>query len=396
MFEPRWHNKELNWILENSRQIETPFFLLSEDKLEHNIAFLKKKLGKKFAVCFSVKANPWYAAAAAKYADYVEVCSRGEWELCTKQGIPADKVAACGVYKSDLELKGLIESRPHRISIESMLQMEQAAKHAYASGMKTNILLRVSSGNQFGMDLDQVIEILNHQDRFPSLQIKGIHYYSGTQKRQRKEIDADITLLEAVGNQTKGNFTEIEYGPGLGVPQFQSHMPEEYDLLLSGLIERLQPLAENFRVTLECGRLLTADTGIYITEIVDQKINNGRMYYIVDGGIHHLQYYGQIKGQQQPYIYAGEEKGIEESREVTVCGALCTANDVLIRSVQLPAKKLGDRIVFLNAGAYCTTEGISLFLSRDLPGIVIKKQKELAAVRDSAASYPFNMRMLQG
>lgn len=392
MLEPRWDNKELNRILENSKQIKTPFFLLSEDKLETNIAFLKKKLGKNFSVCFSVKANPWYVTAAAEYADYVEVCSPGEWELCRKQGVPANKMVACGVYKSDLELKALVESRPHRISIESMLQLEQVAKHASASGIKVNILLRISSGNQFGMDFDQVIEILNHQDRFPSLRVKGIHYYSSTQKRQRKEIDADITLLEAVRNQTKGNFTEIEYGPGLGVPQFQSHTPEEYDLLLLGLIEQLQPLVKNFHVTLECGRLLAADTGIYITEIVDQKINRGRTYYIVDGGIHHLQYYGQIKGQQLPYIYAGEANAIGESREVVICGALCTANDVLIRSVHLPTKKLGDRIVFLNAGAYCVTEGISLFLSRDLPGIVMDKQNEFIIVRDSVASYPLNMR----
>ena len=223
MFKPKWDDEELNWILENSKQIKTPFFLLNEDKLKDNVTFLKKKLGTRFAVCFSIKANPWYASVAAKYVDYLEVCSHGEWELCRRQGILANKITACGVYKSDMELKRLVESRPRRISIESILQLEQIAKHASTSGIKTNVLLRISSGNQFGMELDQTIEVLNHQDKFPFLQIRGIHYYSGTQKRQVEAIRNDIALLEEVENRVKGNFMEIEYGPGLGVPQFQNH-----------------------------------------------------------------------------------------------------------------------------------------------------------------------------
>lgn len=392
MFETEWDSNELNFILEESKQIETPFFLFKENRLKNNVDCLKKKAGAGFAVCFSVKANPWYAVRAAECADYVEVCSPGEWELCRKQGISSNKMIVGGIYKSDEELKELVEARPHRISIESMLQLSQVDKHASASGIGADILLRISSGNQFGMAPDLVIDILKHQDRFPSLRFKGIHYYSGTQKRQMKELEKDIVLLESVARQTQGSFAEIEYGPGLSVPQFRNHTPGEYESLLYGLINRLQALAGQFRITLECGRLLTADTGIYITEIVDIKTNNGKVFYIVDGGIHHLQYNGQIKGQHIPFIYAGKENGMSRNKEVAICGALCTANDVLVRSVCLPEKKPGERLVFMNAGAYCVTEGISLFLSRDLPGIVIEKQHELVIIRSQTASYPFNMK----
>ena len=33
--------------------------------------------------------------------------------------------------------------------------------------------------------------------------------------------------------------------------------------------------------------------------------------------------------------------------------------------------RVGDRIAFPNAGAYCMTEGMALFLSRDLPRIYL-------------------------
>ena len=158
------------------------------------------------------------------------------------------------------------------------------------------------------------------------------------------------------------------------------------------MVNRLQALAGHFRIVLKCGRLLTADTGIYVTEIVDKKMNNGRTYYIVDGGIHHLQYYGQIKGQYTPVIYTGKDNGLTGEKEVTICGALCTTNDVLVRSVRLPEKRQRDRLIFMNAGAYCVTEGISFFLSRDLHGIVIEKQHDLVIMRNHIASYPLNMR----
>lgn len=392
MFETEWNSNELDWILKESQQIETPFYLLDENRLKKNVDYLKKKAGEKFSICFSIKANSWYAVGAAESADYVEVCSPGEWELCRKQGIPPEKIIVGGIYKSDEELKALVEAKPHRISIESMLQLQRIGDYAAVSGIETNILLRISSGNQFGMEQEQVIDVLKHQDRFPSLRFRGIHYYSGTQKRQLKEIGKDIDLLESVGKQAGKYFTEIEYGPGLGAPQFQNHVPAEYESCLSDLIKRLYTLSGQFRITLECGRILTADTGIYITRIVDMKANHGRMYYIVDGGIHHLQYYGQINGQRMPFIYVENDNGITEKKEVVICGALCTASDVLARSVCLPEKRLGERLIFMNTGAYCVTEGISLFLSRDLPGIVMNRQHELIIMRKNVASYPFNMK----
>lgn len=392
MFEAEWDSEELNRILRESRYMETPFFLLSKDRLRDNVTLLKKKAEGKFAVCFSVKSNPWYIADAAECADYVEVCSPGEWELCKAQGISSDRIIAGGIYKSDKELKELVEAGTHRISVESMEQLVRADKYASADRVGADILLRISSGNQFGMDLDMVVDILKHQNRFPSLRFRGIHYYSGTQKRRIKDVEEDIALLESVEEKVQGNFMEIEYGPGLGVPQFQNHNQEEYASCLSHLLNRLKGLSRRFRITLECGRLLTADTGVYVTEIVDKKVNNGRTYYIVDGGIHHLQYDGQIKGQFSPFIYAGKDNGTDGNRETAICGALCTANDVLARLVNLPEKKTGERLIFLNAGAYCVTEGISLFLSRDLPGVVMEKQKIMTIMRSHTASYPFNMK----
>lgn len=48
-------------------------------------------------------------------------------------------------------------------------------------------------------------------------------------------------------------------------------------------------------------------------------------------------------------------------------------------------------LVFEQAGAYCMTEGIALFLSRDLPGVVLCTPDGRAVLaRDHLATHPLN------
>ena len=51
-------------------------------------------------------------------------------------------------------------------------------------------------------------------------------------------------------------------------------------------------------------------------------------------------------------------------------GSLCTVNDILVKNLPLRSARTGDVLVFENTGAYSVTEGMSLFLCRDLPKIL--------------------------
>ena len=53
--------------------------------------------------------------------------------------------------------------------------------------------------------------------------------------------------------------------------------------------------------------------------------------------------------------------------------------------------QIGDAFVFENTGAYCMTEGISLFLSRDLPAVLkIKENNEIEVARENMPTYKLN------
>ena len=161
----------------------------------------------------------------------------------------------------------------------------------------------------------------------------------------------------------------LEYGPGLPVRYFEGEKdpaPELEEALQNGL-ERMRFQGP---VTLELGRYFAACSGSYVTSIVDVKTNLDRRYCIVDGGIHQVNYYGQMLATKRPPVTVYPQRS-GDSEDYTICGALCTANDVLLKEFPMTDPQPGDMLVFDRTGAYSPMEGIALFLSRDLPRICL-------------------------
>ena len=74
-----------------------------------------------------------------------------------------------------------------------------------------------------------------------------------------------------------------------------------------------------------------------------------------------------------------------------LCGSLCTINDILVKQFPTSNLQIGDVFIFKNTGAYCMTEGISLFLSRDLPCVLkIKENNEIELVRKNVPTFELN------
>lgn len=365
-----------------ARKYGTPCFYFDITQFRRRISQLRSSLPEGVGICFSVKSNPFLARYGAATADCVEVCSSGEWELCVRQGIPLNRIVVNGVYKSPQELSWLAETEPARISIESMRQYQLLADSAQK---RQNILLRLTSGNQFGMNLEEIQEIVRHTH--PYITVHGLHFYSGTQKKGAAAIQKDLQILWRALSECGLAAPEISYGPGLGAPLFDDGaMP--YDAGYDAMLEAVRQLNSEYPVTLELGRLLTVDCGLYVTQVVDKKRNGGRTFYIVDGGIHQLSYYGQISGVPAPVIY--QMSGGTPSK-ATVCGALCTTGDILAKDVTLREMEIGDYLIFGNAGAYSVTEARSLFLSRPLPVVVVSDNGRLVEIRESESTSLLNM-----
>ena len=381
----------------------TPFYLFNLERFTERIRQIQEILGQKVNLCYAVKANPFLIPAAADLVKRLEVCSPGEFAICERNDVSMYKIVLSGVYKEEKEIRRMLSSYGGKgiYTVESPGQLEILAKVSEKIGIKISVLLRLTSGNQFGMDVEKIQEIICNRNLYPQIQIRGIQYYSGTQKKQMKGMEEELTMLDGLCEELKDKWgfqaKELEYGPGFFFPYFQKDDNRDIREVMSEFRRILERMKFRGKITLEIGRYLAADCGVYVTRIVDLKENAGKKYAIVDGGIHHLNYYGQTMAMKVPFYHQldGETMEYRDTHAtpemVTVCGSLCTVSDVLVKNLPLTGKILGDILVFENTGAYSVTEGIYLFLSRAMPKILLwTEEKELKLARKSVETSYFN------
>ena len=355
-------------------QYGTPLYVFDINVLRRRIAYLRNSLPG-VRLCFAVKANPFLLQELRGFADRFEVCSPGEAEICNRAHIPAAQQVISGVYKTPSVMEKMIAqgNGPRLFTVESVRQFRLLSGLAEQYRKPINVLLRLTSGNQFGMEEQEIVQLVQEREEYPLVCIRGIQFFSGTQKtslkRLRRELEAVDTFVCALQETCGFTVQELEFDPGFPVNYFQGQAFDE-DAFLAGFSGLLAGLRCGARVTLELGRSIAASCGSYLTRVVDVKQNRGQNYAIVDGGMHQMVYYGQSMAMQHPQcrIYPPRSGDAENWN---LCGSLCTVNDILVKQLPVAGLKCGDVFAFGNTGAYCMTEGISLFLSRALPRIVL-------------------------
>lgn len=378
---------------------QTPYYVFDTDEFAKRAAMIRAALdckgGRRIPLCFSIKANPFLLHRLPEGLDHVEVCSPGELEICIALGVKPESIIYSGVMKEKCDIERAVsygagiltcESIRHAALIsEVMLEcIHEGAHEAEFAETKAHVILRLTSGNQFGMSLDDIEYIISHPDEFKGIAVMGIHYYSGTQKSLRK-INKDLEKIKSALTMLKDKYSFepqlVEYGPGLCVEYFEEDWQKREIQALDEAAEVLREFAVEYPLGIEMGRFLAASCGKYYTQVKDLKSTGDANYAILDGGIHHLNYFGQRMAMQVPPIkvYAGEvsenegKNGVELTElpdtDYTLCGSLCTVADVLVREVKLKRLELGDVLEFGHCGAYSVTEAPALFLSRQLPAI---------------------------
>lgn len=379
----------------------TPSYVFDIDVFQNRIQTIQEVLGPQIQLCYAMKANPFLIQAAVDKDVRLEVCSPGEFAICDRNQIPAEQLVLSGVYKEQAEIEKILEKYGAAgiHTIESEHQFEMLASVAEKRGLKLCVLLRLTSGNQFGLDEEVLKTIVKNRADYPGVQILGVQYYSGTQKKKAEILTREIARLDRLLLELKELYgyeaKELEYGPGLYVPYFVTEGDENNEELFQ-LREQLMQMQFDGRITLEMGRYMAASCGTYLTKVVDEKENAGVHYAIVDGGIHHLNYFGQTMAMKLPYFKQLNGENFEEKADgvenlTTVCGSLCTVSDVLVKKMPLHGEIMGDVLAFENTGAYSVTEGIYLFLSRAFPKVIFATEENgLELVRDTVQSHCFN------
>ncbi|HEY3165683.1 MAG TPA: type III PLP-dependent enzyme, partial [Candidatus Binatia bacterium] len=373
----------------------TPVFIYDRSVLDRKLSALRNALPSKFAISYSVKANP-NRTILRHFVDRgcgLEIASAGEFHLSRSIGCPPSNIVFAGPGKTEAELERVLSDHIGQVHVESLTEIDRVAAISRRLGVKAKVAVRINPCAEaqggamrmggraapFGIDEENLDSVLDRILAEPSVEFEGIHLFTGTQildyailaRQYRKAIE----IAGRAAKKTRRPIHTVDFGGGLGIPYF----PGEKELDTAALQKELMALMieiendSSFRGTrfmVEPGRYLVGDGGVYVTRISDIKVSRGKKFLIVDGGMnHHLAASGNL-GQviKRNFPVALLTKFRERSAEtVDIVGPLCTPLDVLAREAQVPTAAIGDLVGIFQSGAYARTASPLGFLSHPSP-----------------------------
>ncbi|MBO4857144.1 MAG: alanine racemase [Treponema sp.] len=370
----------------------TPFYLFDYDSAINRISQIKQRLPSNAMLCYAIKANTFLVDILKNEELLFEVCSPGELSICEKVGLNPNKIVFSGVVKNLEDIKRAYNKKVHTITIESLTHCNYLIQAIESEPKHTqNVILRLSSGNQFGMSPEDLYECAEKLKLYENVKIRGIHFFSGTQKKLSKITD-EITFIQNFCDDFKTktgiDFSDIEYGPGLSYDYFSLNDESQNYTELESVSLLFKDSKYNF--VIELGRYIASPCGKYVTKISDLKGDEKNHFCLIDGGINHINYYGQMMGMKNPKIEHISHNQNNDIKKYTIAGSLCTTADIVVRQIDLASPEIGDLLVFNDIGAYSITEGIYLFLSHPLPAVLLQKGNNVTLLRKAEETYIIN------
>lgn len=368
----------------------TPLFVYDFGLISARVSELRSALPGELSLHFAMKANPMSALvrAVALLVDGIDVASAGEMRVAIKAG--AKHISFAGPGKRDVELEAAI-SAGIVINLESEGEAARALSIGERLGRTPRLAVRVNpdfdlkgsgmrmggGAKPFGVDAERV-PALARQIISSGAEWAGFHIFAGSQaldssaiaETQRQTVALAASLSDAAGAAPP----LVNLGGGFGVPYFPGDAPVDLDHIGSCLSETLDKrldILDKTRFAIELGRYLVAESGVYLTRIVDRKISHGEVFLVTDGGLHHQLAasgnFGTVVRRNYPVVVATRFDAAPE--EVTsVVGCLCTPLDRLGDQLSLPRADVGDVIAVFMAGAYGASASPASFLGHPPAG----------------------------
>jgi diaminopimelate decarboxylase len=405
-------------LSEIAAELHGATFVYDRQVMQSQVAGLRAVLPPGVRVHYAMKANPMPAVVThmASLVDGIDVASGGELQTAlqacatnraptepsdpglrkpTSQPLGHRDISFAGPGKSDEELKAAVKAGI-LVNVESAGELARLDQAARGQGHIARLALRVnppfelkSSGMRmgggakpFGIDAEQIPLLLAALPNLKGVAFEGFHVYCGSQSLQAAHVaealSASYDLAMQLANQLPAgsHLRGINLGGGLGVPYFPGERHLDLNPIascLADLVRQAGQQAPDIELSLELGRYLVAESGVYLTRVVDRKVSRGQVFLITDGGLNHFLAasgnFGQVIRKNYPVttipgVAKARQTGVPHLEQVTVAGPLCTPLDVLADKMWLPRADVGDWVAVFQAGAYGRSASPARFLGQ--------------------------------
>jgi diaminopimelate decarboxylase len=336
--------------------VGTPFFCYSSAALEQAYGDFAGALeGLNATICYALKANSNLAVVST-------LASLGAGADVVSEG----KIVFAGVGKTAGEMAAALDAGILQLNVESLPEIEALNRVALERGKKAPVALRVnpdvdalthekiSTGkaeNKFGIDVEQARAILGRAGELPGIRFEGLAVHIGSQL-------TELTPFRAAFERVAGLYAELraegiglrrlDLGGGLGI-SYQTRQPP--DLAGYAAIVREATAGLEAELVFEPGRVLVADAGVLITQVLYVKDSASRRFVIVDAAMNDLIRPTLYDAWHDILPVSAPAPG-HEAGPVDVVGPICESSDTFARQRPLPPLASGDLLAICSTGAY--------------------------------------------
>lgn len=351
--------------------LRTPFYYYDLRLLRRTLEAVKSAVADtpEFKVHYAVKANanPVLLGEIAASGLGADCVSGGEIQAAVDAGFKPSGIVYAGVGKSDAEIRLALEKGISRFNVESAAELKVIGELAAEAGKKAPVSLRINpdigahthsnittglAENKFGINYEQMEEVLRLALSLPAVEYKGLHFHIGSQILDMMDFVALCNRINSLASELASAglpLGDVNVGGGLGVsyehpnllpvPDFKSYFDT---------FRRHLRLPAGTTVHFELGRSVVAQCGSLISRVLYVKQGSTKQFAIIDGSMTEL-----IRPALYKAYHRIENLSSDEPEEVyDVVGPVCESSDVFLKAAHLNSCRRGDFLAIRSAGAY--------------------------------------------
>ena len=353
-----------------AREVGTPFYCYSSATLERHYKVFAAALPKDALVAFSVKANGNLGVlkTLARLGAGADVVSGGELKKARAAGIEAGKIVFSGVGKTRAEMRLALSEGIYQFNVESEPELEALNCVALEMNRLAPVTLRINpdvdakthakittgtAETKFGIPFAHAREAYKKAASLKGIEIVGVDVHIGSQITDMEPFEAAFNRIAGLVKDLRADghaITRLDLGGGLGVPYEHDNDPPP-DPAAYGQVVARATAALGCRLIFEPGRLIAANAGVLVSEVIYVKHGDAKTFAIIDAGMNDLIRPALYDSHHE--IVPVREPGVGAARiNYDVVGPVCETSDLFAANRPLPALKSGDLVAILSAGAY--------------------------------------------
>lgn len=364
---------------------DTPSLVVDFDQITSNYhRFTHAVPGGLIYYAMKANADPDVVQHIVDLGGGLEIASSAELTLALNAGVDGSRIICSNPIKNPNFLARMKEEGVYAMVVDSHFEVEKVAR--YAPGANVYVRLAVdNSGSvlplagKFGVDGTQALDLLDQAREF-GLHPIGLSFHVGSQCLRPSNWANAIRACGEIWRAATVRGHELHFlDIGGGFPVGHYHDPSiptisEVGDVVMDAIESYIPVKQPLMLVLEPGRGLVGEAGRLLTTVVGKAHRGSDTWLYLDAGV--------FNGLMETYEgFPPVVRLVELSSEFrsmctyTLAGPSCDSCDVIARNVELPEVHIGDRLLFLDAGAY-TNEYATNFNGFDIPRVMPLRQAQ--------------------